>query len=35
MVGKPTCEELERRVTELENEAFERRGVEEALIPSS
>ncbi len=31
MAGKPTYEELERRVKELENEAAERKGIEEEL----
>ena len=31
MTKKPTYEELEQRVKELENEAFDRKQVEEAL----
>ena len=34
MLEKPTCKELEQMVKELENKAFERRGVEEALRES-
>lgn len=34
MGEKPTYEELEQRIKELENEAFERRRVEEALRES-
>ena len=34
MIIKPTYEELEQRVKELENNAFERKSVEEALRAS-
>ena len=34
MAKKPTCEELERRVKELKNEAFARKQAEEALRES-